>query len=115
MKAEDSPHLILNPEKPPFDKPDLRRALALSLDRKAFIDIETQGKGDIGAGDILRRANEQGEVARDLAYRLYTVCERKGWAQEALAYNSLVTSWSEISRLAHREAEGGMVQATLLG
>jgi len=73
------------------------------------------GKGDSGAGDILRRANEQGEVARDLAYRLYTVCERKGWAQEALAYNSLVTSWSEISRLAHREAEGGMVQATLLG
>src|SRR5205807_3946027 len=44
-----SRNLILNPEKPPFDKPDLRRALALSLDRKAFIDIETQGKGNIGA------------------------------------------------------------------
>jgi putative DNA methylase len=72
------------------------------------------GKGDSGAGDILRRANAQGEVARDLAYRLYTVCERKGWAQEALAYNSLVTSWSEISRLAHREPEG-MRQATFLG
>jgi peptide/nickel transport system substrate-binding protein len=44
-----SRNLILNPEKPPFDEPDLRRALALSLDRKAFIDIITQGKGDIGA------------------------------------------------------------------
>src|SRR5262244_1865663 len=44
-----SRNLILNPEKPPFDKPELRRAVALSLDRKAFIDIETQGKGDIGA------------------------------------------------------------------
>src|SRR2546430_17710314 len=44
-----SRNLILNPEKPPFDKPELRRALALSLDRKAFIDIETQGKGNIGA------------------------------------------------------------------
>jgi peptide/nickel transport system substrate-binding protein len=44
-----SRNLILNPEKPPFDNPDLRRALALSLDRKAFIDIITQGKGDIGA------------------------------------------------------------------
>jgi peptide/nickel transport system substrate-binding protein len=42
-------NLILNPAKPPFDDPDLRRAVALSLDRKAFIDILTQGKGDIGA------------------------------------------------------------------
>ena len=42
-------NLILNPEKPPFNNPDLRRAVALSLDRKAFIDIITQGKGDIGA------------------------------------------------------------------
>ncbi len=44
-----SRNLILNPEKPPFNNPELRRALALSLDRKAFIDIITQGKGDIGA------------------------------------------------------------------
>jgi putative DNA methylase len=74
------------------------------------------GNGEIGAGDILRRASTQGEVARDLAYRLYTVCERKGWAQEALAYNSLVTSWLEISRLAHREAsEQGLWGATYLG
>jgi peptide/nickel transport system substrate-binding protein len=42
-------NLILNRDKPPFDNPDLRRAVALSLDRKAFIDIITQGKGDIGA------------------------------------------------------------------
>ena len=42
-------NLILNRDKPPFDNPDLRRAVALSLDRKAFIDILTQGKGDIGA------------------------------------------------------------------
>jgi len=74
------------------------------------------GSGEIGAGDILRQASTQGEVARDLAYRLYTVCERKGWAQEALAYNSLVTSWSEISRLAHREAsDQGLWGATYLG
>ncbi len=44
-----SRNLIINPEKPPFDKPDLRRAVALTLDRKAFLDIITQGKGDIGA------------------------------------------------------------------
>jgi peptide/nickel transport system substrate-binding protein len=42
-------NLILNRDKPPFDNPDLRRAVGLSLDRQAFIDIITQGKGDIGA------------------------------------------------------------------
>ena len=36
------------------------------------------------------------EDARGLAYRLYAICERKGWAQEAVAYNTLVTSWSYI-------------------
>jgi peptide/nickel transport system substrate-binding protein len=40
--------LIANREKPPFDSPDLRRAMALSFDRKAFIDIVTEGQGDIG-------------------------------------------------------------------
>ena len=40
--------LIINREKPPFDNPDLRRAMALTLDRKAFIDIIAEGQGDIG-------------------------------------------------------------------
>src|SRR5437762_3514914 len=44
-----SRNLILNPGKPPFEKPELRRAVALSIDRKAFIAIIQQGKGDIGA------------------------------------------------------------------
>ena len=43
------------------------------------------------------------EVARDLAYRLYLVCERKKWAQEALAYNALVVAWPQIKRLAAAE------------
>jgi peptide/nickel transport system substrate-binding protein len=40
--------LIANRDKPPFDNPDLRRAMALSLDRKGFVDIITAGHGDIG-------------------------------------------------------------------
>lgn len=36
------------------------------------------------------------EKAKDLAYRLYTIAERKGWSQEAYAYNALVVSWPEI-------------------
>ncbi len=44
-----STNLIVNREKPPFDNPDLRRAMALSLDRKSFIDILTQGTGLMAA------------------------------------------------------------------
>jgi len=40
--------LIVNRDKAPFDNADLRRAMSLTLDRKAFIDIITEGKGDIG-------------------------------------------------------------------
>ena len=36
------------------------------------------------------------ERAKDLAYRLYTLTERKGWAQEGYAYNALVVAWREI-------------------
>jgi peptide/nickel transport system substrate-binding protein len=41
--------LIVNRNVPPFDSPDLRRAMALALDRKSFIDILTEGQGKIGA------------------------------------------------------------------
>ena len=45
------------------------------------------------------------ERARALAYRLYTIAERKGWAQEAYAYNALVVAWPEInSRAAELQA-----------
>jgi peptide/nickel transport system substrate-binding protein len=40
-------HLLINRDRPPFNNPELRRAMALSIDRKAFVDILTQGKGDI--------------------------------------------------------------------
>jgi len=53
-------------------------------------------EGEKGAGALLGKLGSFGETARDLAYRLYTICERKGWAQEALAYNMLVVAWPRI-------------------
>jgi peptide/nickel transport system substrate-binding protein len=41
-------HLLINRDTPPFNNPDLRRAMALSIDRKAFVDILTQGQGNTG-------------------------------------------------------------------
>jgi putative DNA methylase len=43
-----------------------------------------------------RLGGGRSEEARALAYRLYAICERKGWAQEALAYNTLVASWRDV-------------------
>jgi putative DNA methylase len=56
--------------------------------------------GESGAATLLHHLGGMAEVARDLAYRLYTVCERKKWAGEALAYNGLVIAWPELTKLA---------------
>jgi putative DNA methylase len=68
--------------------------------------------GESGAAAVLAALpGSIADQARDLAYRLYVTCERKKWAQEALAYNSLVIAWPEIAKLVvERSAEGGAVQ-----
>ena len=57
-------------------------------------------RGETGAAEIIAPLGSTAETARDLCYRLYTLCERKKRAAEALSYNSLVQSWTEITRLA---------------
>ena len=52
--------------------------------------------GETAAGSLLARMPERAEPMRALAYRLYTLCERKGWAEDARAYNELVTAWGAI-------------------
>lgn len=56
--------------------------------------------GETRAGCLLAEVKNQGESVRQLAYRLYTLCERKGWAEDARAYNELITSWSGIESAA---------------
>jgi len=56
--------------------------------------------GERGAAALAAALGTRAEPARELAYRLYVICERKKRAQEALAYNALVQSWPEIVRLA---------------
>jgi putative DNA methylase len=52
--------------------------------------------GETGAGKVLAAIQAKAESTRQLAYRLYTLCERAGWAEDARAYNEIVTSWSAI-------------------
>ena len=60
--------------------------------------------GEKAAGALLAKLGTSGESARDLAYRLYTICERKGWAQDALAYNMLVVTWPRIKEISRSQA-----------
>jgi putative DNA methylase len=60
--------------------------------------FKTEGETD--AGKMLAAAADKAEVTRQLAYRLYTLCERAGWAEDARAYNEIVTSWSAIESAA---------------
>ena len=57
-------------------------------------------QGETGAAMLVGQLGSVAEISRDLAYRLYSTCERKKWAQEALAYNSLVVAWPELTKLA---------------
>jgi putative DNA methylase len=75
--------------------------------------IEAGGEGSAAA--LVAKLGSKAEVARELAYRLYTLCERKKRAQEALSYNGLVQSWPEITRLAResgksRPEQGGLFE-----
>ena len=64
-------------------------------------------QGDSAAGGLLARMPEKAEPVRALAYRLYTLCERKGWAEDARAYNELITSWSGIEAASHETGHTG--------
>ncbi len=61
--------------------------------------------GDVVTAELLRKIGAQGELARDLAYRLFDLSERKNRSQEAQAYNALVLGWPEIARLARAKSE----------
>jgi putative DNA methylase len=62
-------------------------------------------KGDEATAELLRKVGARGELARDLAYRLFDLSERKNRSQEAQAYNALVLGWPEIARLARAKTE----------
>ena len=69
--------------------------------------------GETAAGALVARLGSQAEAARELAYRLYAICERKKRAVLALSYNGLVQSWPEIMRLANAERGTRDVQPEL--
>jgi len=65
-------------------------------------------QGEPGAARLVRLIGAgKAQIARDLAYRLYAICDQKGWADEALAYNTLVASWPAIQEKAAEASDYG--------
>jgi putative DNA methylase len=66
--------------------------------------------GEQGAADLYCKAPGVGEVAKDLAYSLYTVCERKGgdWGKSGQDYNALVSSMPEVAKLCQSKGRKGL-------
>ena len=55
------------------------------------------------AADVLRKVGRgMGDRARRLAYLLYQIADRKGWSEDAVAYNGLIQSWQHVALLAAR-------------
>jgi putative DNA methylase len=73
--------------------------------------IRRLDEGTAAAGELLANVGGLGDAARDLAYRLFQICESKKWAKEAGPYNALGAEWSELQRFAAAPATG---QGTLL-
>jgi putative DNA methylase len=95
-----------------WDPASDRRLTVWEVTQHLIRALETGGEA--GAAELSRRVGGLGETARELAYRLYTLCERKRWAREALAYNALVVSWPEILRLATEGQAEAAGQQTLV-
>lgn len=66
-----------------------------------YLVRELESGGEQAAAELLARVGAgMGEIARDLAYRLFSVSEKRGWSKEALPFNALVIAWPELVRLA---------------
>ncbi len=58
--------------------------------------------GEEAAGALLANVQSKTEAARQLAYRLYTLCERAGWTDDSRAYNELIASWTAVESASQR-------------
>lgn len=76
--------------------------------------IRALDQGEQSAVELLQKLCAISETARDLNYRLYTLCERRKWAQEAIGYNTLFQAWPDLTRLAPEHKAAGPTQGELI-
>jgi putative DNA methylase len=78
-----------------------RRLTVWEITQHLIRKLEQAGESATAA--LIHKLGGMAATARDLAYLLYNICERKKWADEALAYNGLVIAWPELAKLALAE------------
>lgn len=102
LEVEGNRVRLIPTEKLPADwKPEEDRRLTVWEMTHHLIRIYYhEKKGDAVTADLLRRLGNKADVARDLAYKLFTVCEKNKWSAEAQAYNALVLGWPDLVKLA---------------
>jgi len=96
---------LFKPSELPADwEPEKDRRLTVwEMTHQLIRSLEAGGENP--AAELVVKIGSKSEIARELAYRLYTVCERKKRSTEAGYYNGLVLSWPEILRLAQEQAK----------
>jgi putative DNA methylase len=115
VKSKGGKVRLLKPSELPegWDPAKDSRLTAWEMVHQLIRALEAGGEGSASA--LVAKLGSKAEIARELAYRLYTLCERKKRAAEALSYNSLVQSWPEIMRLAREGGKPQQAQTGLFG
>ena len=115
LKSKGGKVRLLRPDELSSDWDPLigKRQTAWEVVHQLIRALESGGEG--AAVQLVAKLGSHAEVARELAYRLYTLCERKKRAAEALSYNGLVQSWPEIMRIAKESPKTSMTEGTLPG
>ncbi len=96
---------LLKPDELPADWDPAEDARLTAWETVHQLVRALEAGGESAAANLVAALGSRAETARELAYRLYTICERKKRAAEALSYNALVQSWPEIMRLAQEPPE----------
>jgi putative DNA methylase len=86
-----------------------RRLTVWECTQHLIATLESGGE-EAAARIVKRLGGGKSEEARALSYRLYAICERKGWSVEALSYNALVTSWPELLKLSVAPSRSDQIQ-----
>lgn len=104
---------LLKPEELPADWDPLKDKRLTTWEIVHHLIRSLESSGESAAASLVANLGSKAETARELCYRLYTLCERKKRAAEALSYNALVQSWPEITRLAREGSKPQVAQTEI--
>jgi putative DNA methylase len=102
LQASDGQVRLLRPDELPKDwNPTADQRLTIWEVTHHLVRLfHVEGAGETATANLLRQLGSRADSARDLAYRLFSLAERRKHSAEAQGYNALVLGWPELARLA---------------